>query len=260
MRKWLAKDPARAWSARLAAASLGIILLLTGASHLGGQTSCGLMDLGTGQRSLSETVTATYVFSDCEGMRQVELVVVWRGGQPGWFNASVSDPDEFRRYQPGGDLDESAEQWKSDVITSIRPEPGIIQASAFDGFLWGMVHYPDAGRWYLVNGFEPPSFDVLGHVDVQIGDGSQSLVFVDDTDGDAHVVEVLSLPARDASRLALTSAELRAAREEGRVPVVPDPRELLEEIIKSTERGADFLSGAGTTSAPLGSHPGPFPL
>jgi len=76
-------------------------------------------------------------------VRQVELVVVWRGSEPRWFDTSVSDPVEFQRYQPGGDTDALAEPWKSYVVASIRPDFGINQAASFDGFLWGMVYYPD---------------------------------------------------------------------------------------------------------------------
>ncbi len=41
----------------------------------------------------------------------------------------------------------------------------------------------------------------------------------------------------------LAPDELRAARRKGRVHAPPDPRGLLEEIIASSERGRDFLSG-----------------
>ena len=238
----------RVRTAQLATIFYGMTVLLVGSSHLAAQAPCGPTHVGTGQQRLSAVVTAFYVFSDCEGVRQVELVVAWRGSQPGWFDNLLSDPDEFQRYQPGGDINELAEQWKSHVAASIRPDLGISQAAAFDGFLWGTVYYPDVGRWYLVHGFDPPSFDVLGHVDVHIGDGFQALVFVDDADGDARVVEALSLPAHDASRLEPTLDELRAAKNEGRLAAVHDPRGLLEEIIASSELGADFLSGVSSAN------------
>lgn len=225
-------------------------LLFFGPGDPAAQVPCGVSDIGTGHQELSSFVTAFYVFSDCEDVRQVELVVAWRGSLPGWFRNVLTDPDEFKRYQPGGDIFELSEEWKSHVVNSIHPDFGIIQAAAYDEFLWGTVYYPEVGRWYLVHGFDPPSFDVLGHVDVELGDGSMLVVFVDDADGDAHVAEALTQPARDAASIAPTRDEVRVARERNALPAGYDPKGLLREIITSSEVGAGFLSGSTIPSSP----------
>ncbi|TVP60761.1 MAG: hypothetical protein EA351_00260 [Gemmatimonadales bacterium] len=230
--------------------AVAVPLMLFGPVDLAAQVPCGVSDISTGHQELSSVVTAFYVFSDCEGVRQVELVVAWRGSRPGWFRNVLTDRDELKRYQPGGDIFELSEEWKAHVVNSIRPDYGVSQASAYGEFLWGAVHYPEVGRWYLVHGFDPPSFDVLGHFDVEMGDGSMLVVFVDDADGDAKVADARAQPARDAASLAPTRDELRIARERSAVPAGYDPKGLLREIVTSSAVGAGFLSGSSIPDPP----------